>query len=103
MFTHPRSHSSEVAFESQPVDMVTNRRHDGDPQRQIVRETCAKRIQTIIALSGPGGDVRRLVSLTAATVAAGLALTACGFGGDDGGSGGSDDEGGATSIDLLVP
>ncbi|TDC46450.1 extracellular solute-binding protein [Jiangella ureilytica] len=41
--------------------------------------------------------------MTAATVAAGLALTACGFGGDDGGSGGSGDEGGATSIDLLVP
>jgi multiple sugar transport system substrate-binding protein len=47
--------------------------------------------------------VRRLVSMTAATVAAGLALSACGFGGDDGGSGGSEDEGGATSIDLLVP
>ncbi|WP_203417297.1 extracellular solute-binding protein [Jiangella ureilytica] len=47
--------------------------------------------------------MRRLVSMTAATVAAGLALTACGFGGDDGGSGGSGDEGGATSIDLLVP
>nr|WP_246400685.1 extracellular solute-binding protein [Jiangella mangrovi] len=44
-----------------------------------------------------------MVSLTAATVAAGLALTACGFGGDDGGSGGSEDEGGATTIDLLVP
>lgn len=47
--------------------------------------------------------MRRLVSLTAAAVAAGLTLTACGFGGDDGGSGGSESEGGATSIDLLVP
>lgn len=47
--------------------------------------------------------MRRLVSLTAATVTAGLVLTACGFGGDDGGSGGSEDEGGATSLDLLVP
>lgn len=47
--------------------------------------------------------MRRLMSLTAATVAAGLTLTACGFGGDDGGSGGSAEEGGSTTIDLLVP
>ena len=47
--------------------------------------------------------MRRLVSLTATTVAAGLALTACGFGGDDGDSGGGSDEGGSTTLDLLVP
>ncbi|TDD67742.1 extracellular solute-binding protein [Jiangella aurantiaca] len=47
--------------------------------------------------------MRRLVSLTAAAVAAGLTLTACGFGGDDGGSGGSAEDGGSTTLDLLVP
>ncbi|WP_035815094.1 extracellular solute-binding protein [Jiangella gansuensis] len=48
--------------------------------------------------------MRRLVSLAAAGVAAGLTLTACGFGGDDSGSGGDGDgDGGSTSLDLLVP
>ncbi|WP_203433383.1 extracellular solute-binding protein [Jiangella asiatica] len=48
--------------------------------------------------------MRRLVSLAAASVAMGLTLTACGFGGDDdGGDGGDGGEGGSTSLDLLVP
>lgn len=47
--------------------------------------------------------MRRLVSLAAAGVAAGLTLTACGFGGDDSGSGGDGGDGGSTSLDLLVP
>ncbi|WP_053204663.1 extracellular solute-binding protein [Jiangella muralis] len=47
--------------------------------------------------------MRRLVSLTAATVAAGLVLTACGFGGDDDDGGGGSASGGSTTLDLLVP
>ncbi|SEF16512.1 extracellular solute-binding protein [Jiangella alba] len=47
--------------------------------------------------------MRRLVSLTATAVAAGLVLTACGFGGDDDGGGGGSASGGSTTLDLLVP
>ncbi|SDT63478.1 extracellular solute-binding protein [Jiangella sp. DSM 45060] len=47
--------------------------------------------------------MRRLVSLTATAVAAGLVLTACGFGGDDDGGGGDSASGGSTTLDLLVP
>lgn len=44
--------------------------------------------------------MRRPMCLSAATVAMGLVLTACGFGGDEGSD---SSEGGATTIDLLVP
>lgn len=45
--------------------------------------------------------MRRVVRASAASVAVGLALSACGFGG--GTSGGEGDGGGGTTLDLLVP
>ncbi|MFZ5869076.1 MAG: extracellular solute-binding protein [Actinomycetota bacterium] len=45
--------------------------------------------------------MRRVLRASAATVVVGLALSACGFGGDTGG--GEGDGGGGTTLDLLVP
>lgn len=44
--------------------------------------------------------MKRVVRLSALTMAAGMVLTACGSGGETAGPGG---EGGATTIDMLVP
>jgi multiple sugar transport system substrate-binding protein len=57
--------------------------------------------------SGLGADdveaeVKRVTSWSAAALAAGLVLTSCGFGGDDG-DGSGDEGGGSTTLSLLVP